>query len=369
MHDDRAGDALALAEATLALATGDGVTEAEVLVSGEESALTRFANSEIHQNVAETQRHDQPAGRRRQAGRRRLDRPDRPRGPAPRWPTTPIAIARVVEELDDWGGLPGPTPRSSDVRRGLQPDDRRGHARSSGPSGVRAVIAAADAAGVTAYGSFSTSLESIAVANSKGVRAAGTRTTAPAAHGLDGPGRRHAATPRPAAVDASTIDAGGARPRGRRQGAGDRRRRPRRPGRLPGRARGVRGRRPPRHARLPRLLARSRSRRSGSFAEPGRRIGSELVTIVDDGHDPAGAAHGRSTSRASPSSASRWSSAASAASVVYDAQTAAAGRRRVDRPRPAGTEPVGAVPAQHGHGRRRDERATSSSAGWTAACS
>ena len=25
-----------------------------------------------------------------------------------------------------------------------------------------------------------------------------------------------------------------------------------------------------------------------SFAEPGRRIGSDLVTIVDDGYDPAG---------------------------------------------------------------------------------
>jgi predicted Zn-dependent protease len=25
-----------------------------------------------------------------------------------------------------------------------------------------------------------------------------------------------------------------------------------------------------------------------SFFEPGRRIGSDLVTIVDDGHDPAG---------------------------------------------------------------------------------
>ena len=25
-----------------------------------------------------------------------------------------------------------------------------------------------------------------------------------------------------------------------------------------------------------------------SFAEPGRRIGSELVTIIDDGYDPAG---------------------------------------------------------------------------------
>ncbi|HEX6867195.1 MAG TPA: DNA gyrase modulator, partial [Candidatus Limnocylindrales bacterium] len=54
MDDDRGHDALALAEAALALAMRDGVTEAEALVTSEDSALTRFANSEIHQNVAET---------------------------------------------------------------------------------------------------------------------------------------------------------------------------------------------------------------------------------------------------------------------------------------------------------------------------
>ncbi|MEA2630190.1 MAG: PmbA protein, partial [Chloroflexota bacterium] len=54
MNDDRASDALTLAESALTHALRDGVTEAEVLVMADESALTRFANSEIHQNVAET---------------------------------------------------------------------------------------------------------------------------------------------------------------------------------------------------------------------------------------------------------------------------------------------------------------------------
>ena len=54
MNDDRAQDALRLAEAALADALREGVTEAEALVTSEDSALTRFANSEIHQNVAET---------------------------------------------------------------------------------------------------------------------------------------------------------------------------------------------------------------------------------------------------------------------------------------------------------------------------
>ena len=54
MNDDRAHDALSLAEAALAHATGAGATEAEVLVVAGDAALTRFANSQIHQNVAET---------------------------------------------------------------------------------------------------------------------------------------------------------------------------------------------------------------------------------------------------------------------------------------------------------------------------
>ena len=43
---------------------------------------------------------------------------------------------------------------------------------------VRQVIAAADEAGVTAYGSFSSGTETTAVANSAGVRVGGTRTVA-----------------------------------------------------------------------------------------------------------------------------------------------------------------------------------------------
>ena len=45
---------LALAEKVLLAAEQAGATEAEVLVLADDSALTRFANSEIHQNVAET---------------------------------------------------------------------------------------------------------------------------------------------------------------------------------------------------------------------------------------------------------------------------------------------------------------------------
>src|SRR4249919_1836530 len=106
MDDDRGRDALALADAALALVMRDDVTEAEALVTSEDSALTRFANSEIHQNVAETNVAINlrvvvgkrvgvaSSGRTDAEGLRRLAE-------------NAAAIARVVEELDDWGGLPG----------------------------------------------------------------------------------------------------------------------------------------------------------------------------------------------------------------------------------------------------------------------
>src|SRR4051794_6684565 len=174
MNDDRAQDALRLAETALADALRQGVTEAEALVTTEDSALTRFANSEIHQNVAET---NSSVNLRVVVGKRigvassgRTDR-EGLRALAER----AASIARVVEELEDWGGLPGRTEirdvpgAYSRATAGATPEFRA--------EAVRAVIGAADDAGVTAYGSFATGTETIAVANSAGARAAGTRTT------------------------------------------------------------------------------------------------------------------------------------------------------------------------------------------------
>src|SRR3954462_2842870 len=108
MDDDRGRDALALAEAALALATRDGVTEAEALVTAEDSALTRFANSEIHQNVAKTNVAINlrvvvgkrvgvaSTGRTDSEGLRRLA-------------DQATAIARGGDVLDAWGALRAPT--------------------------------------------------------------------------------------------------------------------------------------------------------------------------------------------------------------------------------------------------------------------
>ena len=283
MNDERARDALALAERALALATGAGATEAEALVMTEDAALTRFANSQIHQNVAETNVAINlryvvgkrvgvaSSGRTDDEGLRRLVE-------------QASAIAGVVEELEDWGGLPEPTsveevtaayaPATADASPELRAE------------GVRAVIAAADDAGVTAYGSFSTGTETVAVANSKGIRTGGTRTVSQlltVSMGPDG-GTGYAEQ---AAVDATTIDAAAI---GRQASQ---------TARASANAVALDAGDYPvvleEYAVVDLLdmlgylgfsaLAVQEER---SFVELGKRVGSELVTIVDDGRDPSG---------------------------------------------------------------------------------
>ena len=283
MNDERAGDALDLAARAMAFAEAEGATEAEALVLAEDASLTRFANSQIHQNVAETNVTVNlrfvvgkrvgvaSSGRTDDDGLRRLAE-------------RAGAIARVVEELADWAGLPSPT-RVDAVDAAYAPAtaDASPELRAAG---VRAVIAGADAAGVNAFGSFSTGTETTAVANSKGIRVAGTRTIAQlltVSMGPDG-GSGYAEQ---AAVDATTIDAEGL---GRE--AADK-------ARATANAVAIDAGDYPvvleEYAVVDLLdmlgylgfsaLAVQEER---SFVEIGRTIGSDIVSIVDDGHDPAG---------------------------------------------------------------------------------
>ena len=283
MNDDRARDALALAESALAHAQREGATEAEALVMADDAALTRFANSQIHQNVAETnvvinlrfvvgkRVAVASSGRTDEEGLRRLA-------------ANAAAIAGVVEELDDWGGLPGPST-AEDVEAAYSQATAAASPESRA-EGVRQVIAAADAAGVIAYGSFSTGTETFAVANSKGARQSGTRTASQlltVSMGPDG-GTGYAEA---AAVDSTTIDAAAI---GRESAA---------------KARATANAVSIDAGDYPVVLeeyavtdildmlgylgfSALAVQEGRSFVEPGRRIGSELVTITDDGRDPLG---------------------------------------------------------------------------------
>ncbi len=283
MNDDRAHDALMVAQTALAAALGQGVTEAEALVIAEDSALTRFANSEIHQNVAET---NVVINLRVVIGRRigvaSSDRTDAEGLRA--LAENAAAIARVVEELEDWSGLPGPTETRAVARAyssttaNASPEFRA--------EAVRAVIDAADSAGVVAYGSFATSSDSTAVANSKGVGIAGTRTTSQLITVSMGPGGGTGYA-ESAAVDAETIDAAAIGREAAEKARATANAVSIEPGDYPVVLE--------EYAVVDLLdmlgylgfsaLAVQEER---SFYEPGKRIGSELVTITDDGRDLAG---------------------------------------------------------------------------------
>ena len=343
---------LALAEQALGYAERAGATEVEALVVVDDARLTRFANSEIHQNVAES---DAEINLRFVVGRRvgvassnRVDDEG-----LRRLAETAGAIARNSAELLDWGGLPEPTPireipaSFAEATASATPELRA--------EGVRAVIAAADAAGVISYGSFSTATEVIAVANSKGIRASQRRTTSQlltVAMAPDG-GSGYAES---AAVDVSSIDAAAI---GRE--AADKARSTANPVSVdPGDWPVVLEE----YAVVDLLsmlgymgfsaLAVQEER---SFAEPGRRVGSELVTIVDDGMDPATLPMAFDYEGVAKQRVSLIEGGV-CRDVVYDAQTAArAGRASTGHGLPA-PNPYGPFPlnmAMAGGSQSREE--------------
>ena len=168
-------EVLALAERLVGHAVAAGASEAEALVSADDARLTRFANSEIHQNVAES---NAQLNLRFVVGKRvgvassnRIDDEG-----LRRLAETAGAIAGTSEELPDWAGLPAPTV--VEPQQAAYADSTADATPELRAEAVRAVIAAADEAGVVAFGSFSTGAEVIAVANSRGIRAAQRRTTA-----------------------------------------------------------------------------------------------------------------------------------------------------------------------------------------------
>jgi predicted Zn-dependent protease len=276
-------EALRLAERVVALAEQAGASEAEALVVAGESALTRFANSEIHQNVASAEIFvNLRFVRGRQVGVASAGRMDDEGVRA--LVERAGDIAANVEELEDWAGLPeadAPQPLEaawSDGTAGATPELRA--------DGARAVIAAADEAGVTAFGSFSTDAEAVAVASSKGIRAAERRTTSQLLTVTMGPddGTGYAEQ---CAVDATTIDAAAV---GRE--AAERARSSRNPVAIePGDYPVVLH-----HYAVVDLLdmlgylgfSALAVQEDRSFFETGKQVASPLVTITDDGRDPAG---------------------------------------------------------------------------------
>ena len=322
--------ALRLAENIVRQAEASGAGEAEALVVAGDAALTRFANSEIHQNVASSEVF---VNLRFVQGRRvgvassgRVDA-EGIRALVER----AAAITANVEELEDWAGLPEagaaePLPAAwSDGTASASPELRA--------EGARAVIAAADEAGVTAFGSFSTEAEAVAVATTRGVRAAERRTSSQLLTVTMGPdnGTGYAEQ---AAVDATLIDTSAIG----REAAGRARASAKPVDIAPGDYPVVLL-----HYAVVDLvdmlgylgfsaLAVEEDR---SFWEPGRRVASPLVTLTDDARDPAGVPMGFDAEGV-PKQRLSLLDAGVCRDLAYDAQTAArAGRASTGHGLPA----------------------------------
>ena len=334
-----------------------------------DSALTRFANSEIHQNVAERSltvslRHVvgrriavvstgkvDADGLRSLVHRARRDRPEL-RGAR--------GLGRAAGAGRRGGAVVGGSVRGvvAGHRRRDARVPRRGRARRhrrrgrGGRHGLRLVL---DRRG------------------GRRRRELGGRPRRRAPHvvaAADGPhvARRRHRLRRGREHGRDDDRRGGDRARGGHEGARQRRPVDGRGGRLPGRARGVRGRRHHRHARLPRLLGAG-----GPGGALVRRAGpADRVRPRHDRRRRRRTRPGcrwRSTTRACPSSACPASRRGVCRDVVYDSQTAArAGRASTGHglpaPNPYGPFPLNAVMAAgHDAARRAHRRPRSRPAG------
>jgi PmbA protein len=176
MVDGQAMDPTAL-DALLSHALSLAVdAEAEVIVTERAAALTRFANSRIHQNVAERDatlriRLVQEA-RTGVASTNRLD----DEGLREAMARAAATLARATPNPDG-APLAEPKPSSADPGLGFVAATARADPELRA-AGARAVIAAGDAAHLESSGAFSTETATLAVANSRGLRNAHTVTQA-----------------------------------------------------------------------------------------------------------------------------------------------------------------------------------------------
>ncbi len=154
-----------LLKRVLSLSSANSADETEAVLLGLEAQLTRFANNGIHQNVAESNRYvvvRAVLGKRVGVGATN----DLTDGGLGRAVETAIATAKLQPENADFLGLPEPVSvpevvAFDETTAGYSPIER---ARA-----VRAVCRRAEEAGCVASGAFRTAIHEWAVANSHGL--------------------------------------------------------------------------------------------------------------------------------------------------------------------------------------------------------
>lgn len=196
-------DARGIAMAAVEAARRAGADQAEALAISSETALTRFANNRVHQNVAN---EDAAVSVRAVVGTRVGVASTNRTGPGDleRCCEAAVEAARRSPADPDFPGLPGPRPiaartRVSEGTQAFGPSERA--------DAVGRIIEESASRGLVAAGTISVSASAVAVANSLGVDASMATTSARATVLSMGPdsGSGWAAQAGP---DASRIDAG-----------------------------------------------------------------------------------------------------------------------------------------------------------------
>jgi predicted Zn-dependent protease len=280
---ERSASGLAIAERAVAMALEAGASQAEALVVRSHSALTRFANNEIHQNVAE---EDSVISLRYVDGQRvgvasanRTSDDD-----LRRLAESAATTARLQPPRSDFVSLPA--PRAAPLAAGTFAAATADADPAARADAAGAVIAAAEAVGAQAFGYAQTSREEVSVVNSLGIGVSEPRTRAQVLTVMMGEGGGTGYAEQ-VAVDYSAIDA----PAIGREAA-ERVRAMRDPIELPAGDYAV----VLDHYAVVDLadwlgylgfsaLAVEEDR---SFFEPGRIVASPLIHLVDDAADPAG---------------------------------------------------------------------------------
>jgi len=276
-------DGTAIADRVVAMALEAGASQAEAVVIDGSSALTRFANNEMHQSVAED---DTVVNLRFVAGKRigvtSANRYDD--ASLRRLVAGAAETARLQPEQDWFESLPGPGP--TPMRAGAWAASTAEADPDLRADAAAAVIAAAEAVGAQAFGLVETGSERISVVNSLGIGVSEARSRTQVLTVMMGPGGGTGYAEQ-AAVDFDTIDASAL---GRE--AAERTAAMKDPVELPA------GDYPvvlDTYAAMDVALwlglvgfGAQDVQEQQSFYEPGKVVASPLVGLADDGADPAG---------------------------------------------------------------------------------
>lgn len=194
---------LEVAQRAVAMALDSGASQAEAVVTEASNALTRFANNEIHQNVAET---DTVVNLRFVDGQRVgvASANDYDDGALRRLAATAATITRLQPEQTDFVSLPRPQP--IELVEGAFSAETAAADPNVRADAAGAVIGAAQDVGAQAFGYSSTSSEQISVVNSLGVEATEPRARAQLLTVMMGPGGGTGYAEQ-VSVDISDIDA------------------------------------------------------------------------------------------------------------------------------------------------------------------